>query len=120
MASCLKSNMGSFQAGSDLSAKQFFAVKFSGADSQVNLAGVGNAIGILMNKPLSGEVAEVALSGGGAKSKCVGNVTRGDSLKADASGNLIPASAGDRAIAIAESSGVSGDVIAVIVDLHMA
>ena len=54
-------------AGADLSAKQFHIVKIASTAGQVVLNGTsvfaGNVVGVLMNKPASGEEAEVAIDG---------------------------------------------------------
>lgn len=61
---------------------------------------------------------EVALNGGGAKALLGGTVVAGDELGLDNDGKLIKvATANDRRIAIAMEGGVSGDIIAVEVNL---
>ena len=54
-----------FRAGADLSAKQYHFVKIGTSDDQVVAAGANEkTVGILMNAPASGELAEVAVGGG--------------------------------------------------------
>lgn len=80
--------MKSFKAGADLSAKQYSFVKF-GADSETIVScsvADEKSIGILMNAPLSGEIAEIALPGGGAKLKASATITRGDYLSSTNAG----------------------------------
>jgi hypothetical protein len=114
MASSSSPRIFGFKAGGDLSAKQFYGVVFGSADDTVVAAGAAvNAIGIVQNAPASGELAEVALQGGGAKAKLSGTVTRGSFLKTDANGAFEAATAGDKYAAMAMASGVSGDVIPV-------
>lgn len=120
MSSFQKPKIASFKADGDLSSKQFHAVKFSSADYDVVDADAGEGFGILMNKPLDNEMAEVAVSGGAKAKLGSGGATRGVSLKADADGKLVACSDGDDAICMAEASGVENDVIPVIVDRHQA
>jgi hypothetical protein len=111
-----------FQVESDLSAKIYHAVKHGTGDGLVVAAGAGEGFGVLMNAAKGTATvkggAEVALQGGGAKAKLAGVVSRGDSLTSDANGAFVAAGAGERCLAIAMESGVSGDVIAVELDLH--
>lgn len=114
MASHSTPRMFSFVAGADLSSAQYKFLDFGSGDTLVGLAAVaGSPIGVLQNAPASGEVAEVALQGGGAKLKLGGTVARGDFLKPNASSLGIAATAGDKYGARAMASGVSGDVIPV-------
>jgi len=120
MSSFQQPKIYTYEAAADLSAKQFHGVKIT-ADHAINVAGAADAHGILMNKPLSGEKAEFAAPGGGAKAKIgAGGCSAGNSLKSASGGTLVAASAGDRAIAVAEQDGLEGDVIGVIVSLHQA
>lgn len=105
------------QAGADLSAKQFFAVKIdTSADRQVVLASTGGEgiYGILQNKPAAGQAADVGIAGI-TKAQCGGTVTRGDLLMTDTAGKLITATSTNHAIGIALESGVAGVVITVAI-----
>lgn len=85
---CFK--LGTEVAASDLSSYQFYALKVTA--SGVALAGAGEAIvGILQNKPISGEAAEIVVSG---VSKAVSGAafSKGALLEVDANGKLIAAS----------------------------
>ena len=75
----------SFEASADLSGDQYKIVKLHTVAGQVALAGLGEGIGILQNKPALGEAAEVRLLG---LSRVVvdGNVDIGDRIKSTASG----------------------------------
>lgn len=80
-------------AGADLSAKQFYGVKVN-SSGQAVLAALGEmCIGILQNKPASGEPATVAIAG---KSKAIfgASTAIGLAVKTDANGKFIAASAG--------------------------
>lgn len=120
----------SLPAGADLTTKQFLAIKVN-SSGQAVVAGAGEfAVGILQNKPNSGQAATVAY-GGISKALAGGNITAGMTVAADATGKLVNAaeavtdtsnagSATDALIAsnvigVALASGVSGDVIPVLV-----
>lgn len=120
MSSTITPKFFSYVANTDLRTKQYHAVKFSGADHQIALAAATEGFGVLYNKPNTTEAAEVAVIGGGAKGILGGTVTRGNSLKVDANGKFIAAIVGDRALAVAEQSGVVNDIIGMILDLHQA
>jgi len=74
-------------------------------------ADIDTAIGERISVQMSGNVAEVVYGG---------NVTRGDSLTADAQGRAVAAVAGDHAVGFAEVSGVLGDIGTVDVAPHIA
>jgi hypothetical protein len=76
----------SFPAGADLSTKQYFIVKLN-ASGQVVLAVAGQGDFILLNKPTSGQVAEVApLDGRLCKVSASGVLTAGNDFTSDANG----------------------------------
>lgn len=103
-----------FKAEGDLSALQYKFVKVGTADDQVVLCGDNEpAIGVLMNKPLAGEPAEVAMVGGGASLELAGTSTRGDFLESNAAGEGETSSgSGNHAVrAICLESGVDGDIV---------
>ena len=95
----LDENVGgclSLEAGSDLSDKQFYAVKLN-SSSQLALAGAGEcAIGILYSKPnAAGVIASVhPLDGRKTKGIAGGTISAGDILASNASGKLVAATAG--------------------------
>lgn len=70
-----------FVAGEDLSGKQYYAVKQGSNEKEVVAADTANedVIGVLQNKPASGEEAEVLIAG---RTKYVGNgaTTQGEYL----------------------------------------
>lgn len=101
-------------AGADLSAKQYFIVKVDSSGDAV-LAGDGEAaIGILQNKPTSGDAATVAVSG---VSKCEAgaSITAGALVSSDASGNVVTAATGDIVLGKALASADDGDIIPVLI-----
>lgn len=94
--------IGSLVAGADLSSYQYSPVKLS-ASLTVNrsTAGSDKHLGILQNKPASGQAAEIAVSGV-TKARIGQSVTYGQILTADSSSDLVPTTtATDVAVAIA-------------------
>jgi len=118
MAAYLKPEIQAFTAGADLSALQYSFVKF-GADLE-KVVGCGNdeiPMGILMNAPTSGQMAEVAVAGG-AKLKSSGVIGLNASIGSAASGQGKAITTG-AAFAVAMQDAVQNDVIAVIIDRHV-
>lgn len=79
--------LGVLPANADLSAKQYYGVKVvSGGIDVVSAAG-GVAVGILQNKPVSGEAAEVTVLG---VSKAIGSgaLSKGALVAFDSNGKL--------------------------------
>ncbi len=78
----------SFVAGEDLSGDQYKIVKLDTTAGQVVKAGAGEGIGILQNKPESGQRAQVRLLGLSRifLNANAPNVTAGDKIKSDANG----------------------------------
>lgn len=72
-------------------------------------AGNEKIIGILQNKPKSGEAANI-MRAGTSKAQIGGPITRGDLLKNDSSGRLLLAASGNVAVAQALESGVLNDI----------
>lgn len=84
-------------ANADLSAKQYFAVKTANASdvTKAALAGDGEQIiGVLQNKPASGEAATIAISGV-TKAKAGGVITAGGNVAVDAAGEFVAPATGD-------------------------
>lgn len=106
-----------FTAGADLSALQYSWVKYGTEnDTVVGCSADNNPVGILMNAPESGEVAEVAIAGG-AKLKSSGTIGANASIGVAASGQAKAVTSGD-ASAIALEDAVANDVIPVLIDRH--
>ena len=118
-------NVGVLPANVDLTGSQFLAVEVIPATATVG-TGTGGAalgfpsaggviLGILQNNPQVGEAGEVAVSGVSKAVAGAGSITIGALLMAAANGKLIPATAGNVAVAQALESASSGDVFAVLV-----
>lgn len=73
-------------AAADLSANQYQFVKINSSGQAALAASAGEAvIGVLQNKPTSGQVAQIMVQGI-TKVLCGGTVTAGDLVASDASG----------------------------------
>lgn len=104
--------VATFEAGEDLSAKQFFGVKMA-TDKAIDLcdAATDFPLGILLNKPSTGEAAEILLNGVG-KAKVGGTVQPGDLLGPDTDGMLIKVTADTKTYcAMALADGEDGDIV---------
>ncbi|NUB16780.1 hypothetical protein GAY28_32610 [Azospirillum brasilense] len=105
-------DLEAFPAGADLSTKQFHAVKFNGDGALVTAGDGDDILGILEDKPKSGEQATVSIAGR-PKAKLGGNVAPGALLAVNANAQLITAAAGKRIVARAMESGAAGEIIQV-------
>jgi len=106
----------SFLAGADLSALQYTAVKPSTAAALTVLGATTNTdivLGILQNKPTSGQPAEIAF-GGQSKAIAGGTITQGDLLTVTTGGALITATGDALVCAIALESGLVGETRSVL------
>lgn len=122
---CQTPNMQSYLAGEDLSAKQYTFVKFSSSAARTVVAVSGTSdvpCGVLMNAPASGEAADVAMLGGGAKLKVAGAIAPGGRVKTNASGQGVAASAdGEWVCAHVDATGAnsaSGDIVPVVLQSY--
>jgi hypothetical protein len=96
-------------ASADLSSYQYYCVKIN-SSGLCALCGDGeNAIGILQNKPVSGDVCDVMVLG---ESKAIygGSVTAGSNLASDSNGRLVVASGSDAIIGVAKESGSVNEI----------
>lgn len=101
----------SAQAAADLSAKQFYAVKFDTA-GKINLATAAKNIdGILQNKPTTDQAALIAYDGV-SKAALSGTVSNGDLLEVASGGTFVTLASGT-AVCKALEAGVTGNTIAV-------
>ncbi len=109
----------SYEAQTDLSTKQYYAVALQSDENRVALAAAGVAHGILQNKPSAqGQGAEVRHLGI-SRHVVDGNATNiaiGDLITSDAAGKGVVADTiNDLAYAIAlEASTADGDIISVL------
>lgn len=108
----------SLLAPSDYSANQFLAM-----DADTTAAGVkmvlqtssgGRCLGILQDKPTSGQVGNIQTNGI-SKAVCgSAGATAGDDLMVDTAGKFTTATSGKRKVGIALATAVSGDVFPVL------
>lgn len=105
----------SYLSGADLRTRFLTFVKLStAADLTVLLAGVNDTgIGVLVNKPNTGQVAGVGIMGE-QKVTYGGTVTRGDPLTADANGKAITQTGQAPVLAYALESGVLNEIHAIL------
>ncbi len=101
------------EAAADLSAKQYGVMRLSGADlcNQASEAINSGVVGVLQNKPQSGEYATIAYSG---KSKVVagGALTVNDIITSNSSGKAAKVASGQMAFGrVLEAAGADGDVV---------
>lgn len=107
-------NVLSLVAGADLSSHQYRAMKISDADREVtyntSAAAEGyHNLGVLQNKPDSGEAAAVATAGT-SRLEMAANCDRGEKIMSDSAGKGTPADADQKSvIGIALSSNSEGD-----------
>lgn len=107
-------NIGTEVAAADLSAKQFFAMKYTSSGVNIATAAGEPILGILQNKPVSGAVADVCTLGV-CKAVAGAAITKGAKLMTDANGRVITAATtGSTIIGWAlEAAGASGDIITI-------
>jgi len=118
----LKPVIQAMLAGADLSTHQYKLVKWDTTNNSVVLCGSAEKpMGVLMNAPASGEMAEVAVQGG-AKVKIASTISISSgalaSVASAASGVARAAVAGEWAFGVFTDSGVTGDIIPMIIGVH--
>lgn len=78
-------------AGADLSTKQFLAVKLNSSGKAVVASAGEFAVGVLQNKPASGQTASIATVGAITKAVAGGSITAGATVAVDAAGKFVDA-----------------------------
>lgn len=108
-------------AGADLSAKQFHIVKLASTAGQVVLNGTSvfaaNFCGILMNKPYTGEEAEVAIDGVCKMIVATSTIVAGDGIGCNTTSKGTDAGTTDNGPRVAkaiEASAAANDIITVM------
>lgn len=108
----------SFTAAADLSALQYNPVSLGSSGVSAIAAATTRAIGVLQNKPLSGEAAEVRILG---RTKAVSDgsgtaIAAGDLVGPNASGVMVKKATNDYNVAgiACDASSASGTIIGVI------
>lgn len=113
-----RQNLGittTYEAGEDLSAKQYYLVYLSSADTVSACGANGKAIGILQNEPESGEEAVVALTGI-SKFVCSETVAVGKYVTSTSAGKgEVVDAAGEHAVGTCvEATSADGDIGALL------
>ena len=103
----------------DLSAKQYRAVHIGSADDKVIVcsAGLSAPIGLVQNKPTSGEAARVVIFGY-AKGIAGDTITRNGAVAANSFGYLVSNPGSGVVVGTAMQSVASGSVFSVLVNPH--
>lgn len=103
-------NCVTFEAGQDLSARQYCFVSVA-SDEQIDPTSSGaRAIGVLQDDPsAAGRAAQVAI-GGRTKIKLGGTVTAGGEAMSGANGVGVAATTGNQILGIFTVAGDSGDI----------
>lgn len=108
-------NIGWLVAGADLSAKQFYLVDVASTGKVALASSAGQAtLGILQNKPESGQPADVMQLGASKLVAGTGGLTAGDLVQAAADGTGITASTGDYAQWMCVESAAAGAIATVV------
>jgi len=110
----------SYDAGADLSTKQYYAMIFTAGKLAVAGANA-EVIGILQDKPNAVDVAGTVAIRGASKAVAGAAITIGDYVATDASGKLIAATVGQAVVGIALSAaGADLEVFSVLIDRTQA
>lgn len=115
MSQAVKDFEKTLDAGADLSTKQFYIVKLdSNANLVLGAAGTDKLVGVLQNKPQSGEGGLFRFSGT-TKVVAGGTITAGAWITSDGSGKAI-ATTTDKNVAIGQAleGASSGDIFEVL------
>lgn len=121
MATQVESRNRSFKAGADLSAKQYFIVKLSSGNVVLASAATDIILGVLQNKPKSGENADVTLANAQGTVKVVagGSISAGNMVTADSAGKAVATTTvGNYILGMALEDADSGDVFEVMPIAH--
>lgn len=102
------------EAGADLSSNQFHFVTMD-SDGQLSVSTDGAAsIGVLLNDPAAaGRAAEVCI-GGLTRVEAGGDVTAGDAVASNSTGEAITAGTDDIILGTAVTGGADGEVISIV------
>lgn len=118
MATTRKGGRLVYTAGANLSTKQYYIVKRGSTAGQCVLAAAGtdNALGVLQNAPVSGDVAEIVSRNSEATGKVIagGTLTPGAALTSDGNGKaIVTTTANDQIIGyyLGDANAASGDIV---------
>lgn len=103
----------SLPAGADLTGKQFCAVVANTSGAAVAAGANALVVGILQNKPNSGQPATICYDGV-SKAVAGATVAANAKLASDAAGKLITATTGQAVVGIALAGGAVNEIIPVL------
>jgi len=115
MAFVNEEQLFSIKAGADLSSLQHYIVKLGSTEDTIekSTAASDAILGVLQNKPTSGQMASVAV-GGITKVIAGGSVSAGNLVTADSNGKAIATtSGGDHVLGMALQAASTGDIFAI-------
>jgi hypothetical protein len=98
------------QAAADLSAKQNLFAKISGNDGTDVCGAGGDAIGVILNKPTSGNAAEIGI-GPIVPITLAATLSAGAEVMSDANGKAVAWVTANRSLGFLLQDGVAGDVV---------
>lgn len=114
-------NIGFMEAAADLTAKQFYCVEVSAAlKVNVNNAAGEHILGILQNKPNTGETADVSAVGVSKLKIGTGGLTAGVRWMADSDGRGVAATAAKVSGGIVLEGGSENEIATVLVNTNGA
>ena len=106
------------EAGADLSSDQYKFVTLSAGKAVLCSAATDAPVGVLQNKPASGQAATVAISGA-CKLLAGATIASGDAVGTDASGTADPKAVTDTTeyvVGRALTGGASGEIVTALIN----
>lgn len=106
----------SFTAGADLSAAQYCFVSLDANGAVVLPSAGADCIGVLQNKPTSGQTAQVVMLNGSGriKVKSGASLTVGQKVQAFGTGAAIVAASGDYVLGTVAKAVTSGEIVEIL------
>lgn len=104
----------SIPASTDLSASQYCFMKITSGQLAVASAGIGDAVGILQDKPDAATKAGRIAYGGTSKVLAGGTFSSGDRITSDSAGKAVSVQSGDESLGTAIADGSAGKITSVL------
>lgn len=101
-------------AAADLSSSQYCAVDCNSSGQAALPSANGRAIGVLQNKPTSGQTADIMVSGV-TKMVANGSITQGANITVTSAGKAAAASTGNIILGVALDAGAASKIISVLI-----
>lgn len=102
------------EAGANLTTKQYHGVTVNSSGRVVSAGNGADAIGVLQNKPNTGQAATIMVTGVSYIRVATGGLTAGDDVGMDADGAAVNAATTDAIIGIALETAAAGTFGAVL------